>query len=560
MRYILLMFICIGLLSCSTQRQSAFASEPVEHSDSVKLDSASRQRQRASRTFTFEAAEVQKYEDSPMALGPGRPPCRRNGFLALTVLESQSCPVRDDDVNMSSQETLDTLFKMFENYATAEELNVIISTYPAYLIERAIDDPMQRCSMRRQTKNIFECFEETIETLNKIVNDTTICISRHRIISYLHSASDSLKRNYLEVEEKMIGVWNQNRPILICGSYENGQVVIGGYEELIQYAPIRGLQLDIRMILNYIGNLFSYHRLFWQHYYAFHSIGTPYYNVDALDSIKLIYHNEYLIPAVRKTVEAAGNDFDSLWRRLHQNRTAVTAAKIENDFAVLAGIRGMRPVLNSDQTNICELDVTIQEVSFNKDSVYFGPMGVPPRSLRVKMYKDGECPHLSNLVRPLYLFGNFNDALPFIDSFVSPWSAFVFGDTVYDISMGFPFEEFLTYFLPPSLSFEEILLGFYVTWRYDRWRERRGMMRHVRELLNSLSPNQREIIDAATQRVTEFFRERQEHWNADSLSIQQEQRAWRKSRGSRLFNVFPYAGSCLCIMCDRGFHGLVNCE
>jgi hypothetical protein len=62
---------------------------------------------------------------------------------------------------------------------------------------------------------------------------------------------------------------------------------------------------------------------------------------------------------------------------------------------------------------------------------------------------------------PQYFLGDIKNEGIVIEKIVSPLDAFVFGDTIYDISMGFPFDEFLTYFIPLNLSVDDYILNLY---------------------------------------------------------------------------------------------------
>jgi len=281
----------------------------------------------------------------------------------------------------------------------------------------------------------------------------SLCTARYKIIRVLSSVSDTLKKEYIEVKEASLLPHFRYRPILIFGKYNNGTIQITGYEETREY-----FSPHMRMGHHSLGlyNAEETHRIMGEVLdqisfaaYSLHSIGNPYYEANTLDSIEKIYYNEYLIPEMKMKVESVGKDFDELLRRLAQNRTKVEATPIINDFAALGLVKSMYVVEDSGLKKKCMLDVDFETIIKNKAG----------RDSIVTVCKYGDCPPISTILRPQYLFGDIKRDSLIIGSFASTQNAFVFGDAVYDVSMGFPFEEFLTYFLPSDLSVGEYVLS-----------------------------------------------------------------------------------------------------
>jgi len=274
-----------------------------------------------------------------------------------------------------------------------------------------------------------------------------ICTSRYRIIRVLDTTSDTLKKEYIEARETPVTPYFRHRPILIFGKYKNGFLQIQGHEETRDYFSYFGHSPKFLPIA-----------IFETETYAFHSIGTPYLNAKNLDSIDIVFY-EYLMPYFRHHVEAAGKNFDELLLHLVYNRTPIKAAKIKNEFAALVVIKKVRSASSSKQANIYELSVEIENIF--KYNAKIGP--------NIAIFIDAErlppswgCPDYSYINKykyPFYMFGDLKNGNLVIESLVSTEDAFVFGDTIYDISMGFSFEELAKYFLPSNISIEEFKFG-----------------------------------------------------------------------------------------------------
>ena len=289
--------------------------------------------------------------------------------------------------------------------------------------------------------------------------DTQICTSRYKIIHILDVASDTLRKEYLEVKEKPIHTYFRYRPMLIFGKYKDGMIQIEKYEEVREYfdpfnsneAQIHNQQI-IRFgdIPGFLGEI-----------YAFHAIGTPYYNSKKLDSIDVTFYNEVLLPKFKLNIMASGKDFNKLWQRLTKKRTPVKIARIKNDFAALGVIKKVHFVNNSKQANFYELSV-VMETIFKNDAKIDSNITIFIDKKHLPL--GWSCLPLSSLDKmPFYLFGDLKDGNLVIESLASTLDMFVFGDTIYDISMGLPFRDLIAYFLPQNISIEE--LEFYGNWR-----------------------------------------------------------------------------------------------
>jgi len=348
----------------------------------------------------------------------------------------------------------------------------------------------------------------------------SLCTSRYRIIRVMYSASDTLKKDYIEVKERPLIPQLRYRPMLIFGNYNNGMIQVKGYEDTREYfLPLTHLQYYPWVLGQTLGNTLVSGRREFSGYdmYTFHSIGTPYYNVGALDSTEKIYYNEYLIPGIEMGVKRAGKDFNELWRRLTQNRTDVKAAPIKNDFATLGIIEDMRIVEDSGQKKMCVLDIGMETILKNKtgaDSIAMCKdyVNCPPKNSIVTMCKYGDCLPITSMLKLQYFFGDFKRDTLIMDSFVSTRDIFVFGDTIYDISMGFPYEEFLTYFLPSDLSVNEILANHFRPIPIDRWSptQRDHLISITTDKIVSVmesQPEQKEFIDAAILKIDSLDRE-----------------------------------------------------
>jgi len=264
-----------------------------------------------------------------------------------------------------------------------------------------------------------------------------ICTSRYRIIRVLDSSSDTLKKEYLEAKEKPMVPDFKYRPMLIFGEYMNGTIQITGYESPRYYQ-------NFSPFVDYINDNID----------AFHSIGTPYFNLKNSDNIDMFFYNEYLMPHIKYKVETAGKNYYELLR-LTKNRTPINAIPIKNKFVAFGAIKSMRPASDSKRANLYELNLTIENVI--KNDAKMGP------NIAIFIDKDRLSPvrscqpldYYSNDKIPFYFFGDLKNGSLFVDSLVSPQDAFVFGDTIYDISMGFLYEELIAYFFPPNISLEE---------------------------------------------------------------------------------------------------------
>ncbi len=284
-----------------------------------------------------------------------------------------------------------------------------------------------------------------------------ICSSRYRIIKVLDAVSDTLRKEYLEVKEKPVSPYFRHRPMLIFGKHENGILQVKEYEEVRGYffphyekVEILGgcfnCGLDISPLDTTING------------YILHSIGTLYHSLKNLDSIDIIFY-KYWMQLFKVYAERAGKDFGELQRQLVQNREPIKAIKIKNGFAAIGTIENLLPASDSKQTNLYELNVAIEFV-FKNDAkidsniaIFIGREHLP---------LNWNCLASEELFlrrKPVYLFGNLKDGSLFIDSLIFPRDAFVFGDTIYDISMGLPLKKLLTYFLPSNVSLDELEFG-----------------------------------------------------------------------------------------------------
>jgi hypothetical protein len=284
--------------------------------------------------------------------------------------------------------------------------------------------------------------------------ENQICTSRYRIIRILDAAPDMVKKEYIEAKEKPVLFNFRHRPMLIFGKYKNGIIQIEGQEEMSEYFDyfnsegfyIEYQNLEFSPLVGHLGEV-----------YSLHSIGTPYYSLKNLDSLDMIYYNEYLMPLYKLHVEAAGKNFGELLLRLTQNREPIKAVKIKNEFAALGAIKNIRLASDSKRANLYELNLVIETI-FKNDAKIDSNITIFIDKNRLPT--GWGCMPLNSLYKkPFYLFGNSKDGSLLVDSLISTRDKFIFGDTIYDISMGFPFKEMLAYFLPSNISLEEFEFG-----------------------------------------------------------------------------------------------------
>jgi len=281
------------------------------------------------------------------------------------------------------------------------------------------------------------------------------CTSRYRIISVLNAASDTLRKEYLEAENYPIMPYFLYRPILFFGNYKNGKIRIEEFEETREYfypfdISVEVQQQDFMGLIPLVADLASI--------YALHSMGTPYYpkNLDTRDSV---FYNRYLIPRIKQYMGHAGKDFNKFWQRLTKERTPVKTAKVKNGFAALGAIVSIHPASDAKLSRFYELNVAIETI-FENDanidssiSIYIDKERLPP---------TWGCLYSGSLHNaPFYLFGDIKNGHLIIESWGSTRDMFVYGDTIYDITMGLSFRELLTFFLPANISFEEFEFGNY---------------------------------------------------------------------------------------------------
>jgi hypothetical protein len=317
--------------------------------------------------------------------------------------------------------------------------------------------------------------------------EDSLCVSRYRVIRVLDSASDTLKKEHIEVKEYPLLPVFRYRPILIFGSYNNGAIQIKGYEDVREYffplirpdgvftnARFEDINKFTAIITGSGSGDFTLYDI-----YSLHSIGTPYYNADTITGMERMYYNEYLIPEVKLRMRYDGKDFNALWQRLTMNRTKVNATPIKNEFVVLGVIKSMRTVNDSKQKKMCALDIVTETIIKNRTNI----------DSSITICKYGDCPSLTSMMTPLYFVGDLKKDNMVVEKMISPLDAFVFGDTIYDISMGFPFDEFLRYFLPPDLSVDDYILDYYFGHGFS-------LVTYLMEEMIS-QPEQKKRIDAA---------------------------------------------------------------
>jgi hypothetical protein len=315
--------------------------------------------------------------------------------------------------------------------------------------EEALPDFAALAVLERQN-----CPSSIALNIVEYIEQNQICTSHYRILRVLDAVSDTLRKEYLEVKEEPVFPYFRHRPILIFGKYKNGMIHILEYEEMREYF------YDISCHENCISFQGLY--LFvsdWDDINSLHSIGTPYYDIKNLDSLDMIYYGEYLMPHIKRKVEIAGKSFSELLLRLIYNRKPIEAAPVKNEFMALGAIKNIRPAHDSKQAKLYELNMTIETVIKNDAKI--------ESNISIFIDRDRLPPgwgcqpfdyYLKNKIA-FYFFWDLKNGSLFIDSLVSPQDAFVFGDTIYDISMGFPFEELMTYFIPPNILLEEAKFG-----------------------------------------------------------------------------------------------------
>jgi len=282
------------------------------------------------------------------------------------------------------------------------------------------------------------------------------CTSRYRIIKVLDAVSDTLKKKHLEVKEKPVSPYFRHRPILIFGKHENGILQVKEYEEIRGYFFPCYEEVECISGCSYIRNFSLLDTNIVA--YMFHTIGTPYHDLKHLDNVDIIFY-EYWTQIFKRRIEKAGKDFNEFQRRLVQNREPIKAIKIKNDFVALGAIKNVHPTSAAKQSNFYELNVAIETI-FKNDAKIDSNTAIFINKEHLPL--NWSCLASKELFlqdKPVYLFGNLKDGNLFIDSLIFPRDAFVFGDTIYDISMGFPLKELITYILPSNLSFDELEFG-----------------------------------------------------------------------------------------------------
>jgi hypothetical protein len=298
----------------------------------------------------------------------------------------------------------------------------------------------------------YEKLEDTYSKEYKEYMEQT-CTSRYRILHILDAASDAFKKEYIEAKEKPVFPYYRHRPMLIFGKHKNGTTQIEGREETREYFEFT----NSRKTEVFLDDI-KFSPLEPSYMYALHSIGTPYYDVKNFDRLDTMFYADYLQPRIKFEAEAAGKNFGELLLRLIYNRTPIKAAKIKNTFAALGTIKNARLAGDSGQPTFYELRLAIETVIKNdakidsNAAIYMDKTLLPP---------DWRCPPEIDDERekPFYFFGDLKGGNLVIDSLASTRDAFVLGDTIYDISMGIPFEELVSYFLPSNMSLEELKLG-----------------------------------------------------------------------------------------------------
>jgi len=166
----------------------------------------------------------------------------------------------------------------------------------------------------------------------------------------LDATSDTLRKEYIEVKEKLRLPNEKYMPILIFGEYKNGAIQITRYESPMYYHD-----KDFQPFVDDNDDIV-----------VFRSIGTPYFNLKNLDSIDMIYYNEYLEPHTKYKVKTAGKNYNKLLQRLTQNRTPIKVTSIKNKFAAFGSIRNIRPATGFNQANFYELNITIKNLIKNE--------------------------------------------------------------------------------------------------------------------------------------------------------------------------------------------------
>jgi hypothetical protein len=339
-----------------------------------------------------------------------------------------------------------------------------------------------------------------------------ICTSRYRILRILDAASDTLRKEYLEAKEKPVSPYFRHRPMLIFGKHKNGSIQIEEYEETREY--FSNLNSARLMVLEGIEQTTEFLSIASpsSEIYALHSIGTPYYNARNLDSIDMVFYNEYLIPHFKNRVEAAGKNFSELLLRLTYNRTPIKAAKIKNDFAALVLIEKMHPANSFKQANIYGLSAAIETIFKNDAKI--------DSNIAIFIDRERLPPTLGCLNSPdrypFYLFGDLKNGSLIVESLVSTRDAFVFGDTIYDISMGFPFEELIAYFLPSNISLEEFKFG--RCWEHLDFPEIRDGI--ISESLASLPDSLRKNIIEIATKLQDFLDKKRKLYTERKVKIE----------------------------------------
>jgi len=369
------------------------------------------------------------------------------------------------------------------------------------------------------------------------------CTSRYRILHILDAASDAFRKKYLaeeyfEAKDELVLPYYRHRPMLIFGKQKNGIIQIEGREETSEYFSYPN-SWQIKTFPQSLEFLLVLSRSY--EIYSLHSIGTPYYNAKNLDRIDSMFYLDYLLPNMKHEAEAAGKNINELLLRLTHNRTTVKATKIENNFAALGTIRKARLVGDSKHAKFYELNLAIETVIKNNSeaksniTIYIDKSHLPPDWNHYSPHRDNENR------KPFYFFGNLENGNLVIESLVFTRDAFVFGDTIYDTSMGIPFEELIAYFLPPNISLEELKFGNCWEFYFDGIRKKGVFPDHLADIPDSV----REVISGIAIKWDFFYnkrKQRQMRWSEnlkDRPFLGRFNNGWFRCRRPFYFSTHP---------------------
>lgn len=359
--------------------------------------------------------------------------------------------------------------------------------------------------------------------INSPVGDKENC---ETVVKVLYLIKDSLKSHKFGDEiriSKCLKEYEYNYPMYMFADYEKKKLRTPVFFDTKEYivTPKAIFPLERGGFLKYdhivpICNL-------PKHYLRFalapiHSFYTPYFN--PLKNHRVFVDSlYYLIEDYFAAIGKNNREKNDFLKKLAQNRKVVTHNQTNAKYIALGFIRRMEQIEENEES-YCRINFAPNFI-FRDGKKHYNSKGTEEFSLEANIRangyrwhfrasggnpvfdvlakKKGSCFLATKTYLQDYIFGSYEEGLLVIDSTLSSWDYFYHDGDLVDLTMGYPFDDFISNFLPKELSLEDLTLNRIVDFFQFLYKE--------------LSPDQIRKIEAANKKVDKYCREQEQLLN-----------------------------------------------